>query len=1407
MNLKRAFSAVCAAAVLVSATLSDLPMQFSAYSHAYAAESLFGYSFDKSPISMTVKTKDDGSLECEYVVIFPVDGVTSGVTTVSELRGLYSGLTVSGFSFENSTVDGLTANDVHTSISILSGTDSGSYDGWYAVTDEDTLYFDDMPADNDDKVVQNLAYHIYLDSETISGLGMKTGDVLIINKSGSSDEDKESYYTHTEPGKPMQMTVTEPTWENASGRSCAYSSDFDIPGVTKGTTTVGELKKLYKGIKVEGYEFKGSTVKGMTAADLVPTIAIMTGDSWSWNAVYNTTTMNFSEALANVPDSDVVQSIAFSVSVQDDSFDKLGLKIGDSFVVNPTSELAQFVYKEPGKPLTLKVNEMTWDGGSSIVCEYSCDIEIPGVTKGTTTVGELKKLYSGIDVEGFSFRGASIDGLTEADLSPRIVFMTGSSWEWNAEFSTSMSFDVTLADIPDEDVVQYVAFSIQLNNGVIERLGLNVGDSFVINPNDYSISIEDGVITWDAEDGADHYEVCYNGGLLDNCLSNNSVGFKLAMALNGFKPGFYQLDIYAVYSDGTRKLLGSVEYEYGSESDVTENTFTCADNADGTVTITGGNIVTPRLEIPAEIEGKKVTAIGNMAFFTNGIITDLVIPEGVKSLDWYCFNTCLNLESVSLPDSLEFIDSWAFERCYNLKTINVPKNVRQINGGAFAQNDSLRSITCDSENRYYTSVNGVLFTKDMTALMAYPGGIQGGYTVPASVNHISDAAFYGAHGLDSVTILGNLDFIGFEAFAECSQLTDVAIRDGVNYVGYSAFRGCTGIKQLTVPQSVTNIGNEAFGYLDGTSKISGFSLRGYKDSAVYFYALRHDIPFICIGEASEDNKPFDRDNAKESEVETDPSKPADEAIKSITITTPFNMKDKSESGVGLDLSKATVKAKEIYDEEGIKRAEEALGMDIAANKKYNLLDLTFYNGDKDISNDYDGLVEVVIPIPKGHRDKTFYCYRLLDDGTKELIPGKQKEDSYVVYLEHFSVYAFVADDGHTCVFSEDWTNDKNGHWHECTCGKTTEVEAHTASEWITDIQPSSIENGHRYKACTVCGYILEEETITAEKTAVPVISPNGGTFVGSQKITITCATADADIYYTTDGTIPTTDSTKYTGAFPLNSSATVKAFAISATTTASDVVTAKFTKKSSSNGGSSGGSSGCSSGSSTVPSKPAVNGKEASWADIAAKISGLADKGGITINLNGNYAVPAEVMKAVADRKARVTFVIDSVKSWVIDGSQLTKTAAVDLTVIPARKLSTSVLPGVDGIQFTVSSAEIPAGIAVSFKAEHAGKFANLYKSIDGKLVFAGCAKLGSDGKVTVPGVSGKGDYAVMLDQFSDLAGDMNNDGVLNALDASAILKYSVGAENGANIQAADINGDGTVNALDAAEILKRVVS
>ena len=94
----------------------------------------------------------------------------------------------------------------------------------------------------------------------------------------------------------------------------------------------------------------------------------------------------------------------------------------------------------------------------------------------------------------------------------------------------------------------------------------------------------------------------------------------------------------------------------------------------------------------------------------------------------------------------------------------------------------------------------------------------------------------------------------------------------------------------------------------------------------------------------------------------------------------------------------------------------------------------------------------------------------------------------------------------------------------------------------------------------------------------------------------------------------------------------------------------------------------------------------------------------------------------------------------------------------------------------------------------------------NGKLVFHGCAKLGADGAAIIPGADSAGEYVVMVCEFSDMPGDINNDGVLNALDASAVLKCVVGISQGANHLMGDFNNDGTVNAIDASDILKWII-
>ena len=256
-------------------------------------------------------------------------------------------------------------------------------------------------------------------------------------------------------------------------------------------------------------------------------------------------------------------------------------------------------------------------------------------------------------------------------------------------------------------------------------------------------------------------------------------------------------------------------------------------------------------------------------------------------------------------------------------------------------------------------------------------------------------------------------------------------------------------------------------------------------------------------------------------------------------------------------------------------------------------------------------------------------------------------------------------------------------------------------------------------------------------------------------------------------------------------------------------LTIRVTKKTSGTGGS-GGSSG-SSGSSgrndaVKETNPVVNGRKMTWSDIVALLEKAPVGSEVTIHLNGLTEAPTEVIRVISKRLLKATFVVDSVKSWKTDGAKIGTPATADFTMIRTASQNHDGLRGTEGMQFTINNTNIPTDLEITFNAEQSGKFANLYRTADGRPVFTTCSKVSPDGRTLFGGVYEKGSYIAMLSEFSDVLGDMNNDGVLNAHDASAILKAAAGLAEGANPLAADVNGDGTVNALDASTILNLIV-
>ena len=188
-----------------------------------------------------------------------------------------------------------------------------------------------------------------------------------------------------------------------------------------------------------------------------------------------------------------------------------------------------------------------------------------------------------------------------------------------------------------------------------------------------------------------------------------------------------------------------------------------------------------------------VTSIGTNAFFLCYRLSNLTIPSSVTNIGGHAFDSCSGLTSVTFSNSLTSIGDFAFDGCSGLSSVTIPNSVTSIGDSAFDGCSSLTNIAVNALNPSYASSVGVLFNRNLTELIQYPGGLVGSYNVPHSVTSIGTNAFDGCSSLTSVTIPNSVTTIGGHAFNGCSSLTNVAIPGSVTIIGDGAFEGCSSL--------------------------------------------------------------------------------------------------------------------------------------------------------------------------------------------------------------------------------------------------------------------------------------------------------------------------------------------------------------------------------------------------------------------------------------------------------------------------------------------------------------------------------------------------------------------------------------------------------------------------------------
>ena len=191
-------------------------------------------------------------------------------------------------------------------------------------------------------------------------------------------------------------------------------------------------------------------------------------------------------------------------------------------------------------------------------------------------------------------------------------------------------------------------------------------------------------------------------------------------------------------------------------------------------------------------------------------IKTVVIKDGATTIEEGAFRDCKNLTSITIPASVTKIGDYAFEKCKSLASITIPASVTNTGEDVFSGCSTLARIEVDSENQNYTSLDGVLFSKDLTKIIRYPEGRPGDYTIPSNVTSIGNFAFKGCAGLTNVIIPNGVTSIGELAFSGCKNLSVVTIPDSVNDIGFYAFSNCKALSSVTLPDGLMSIKGSTF---------------------------------------------------------------------------------------------------------------------------------------------------------------------------------------------------------------------------------------------------------------------------------------------------------------------------------------------------------------------------------------------------------------------------------------------------------------------------------------------------------------------------------------------------------------------------------------------------------------------
>lgn len=386
----------------------------------------------------------------------------------------------------------------------------------------------------------------------------------------------------------------------------------------------------------------------------------------------------------------------------------------------------------------------------------------------------------------------------------------------------------------------------------------------------------------------------------------------------------YDTDYGMEWNEQSRTAVTDDMKEFREKDSIDSVVYTIRDDGSAMITSYSAKFwydpdpnFTVELNIPSEIDGHPVTAIGDGALCESATkISGITLPPTIKEIGNRAID-CRYLKYLNLNDGLEVIKDAAINCGDILETLVIPDSVKYIGSEAIC-GEALKNITMPQNLEYMgkrilygtaydadpaNRVDGIQYhgqyliagirigyaeldssdpsaptlnrqiheweavgdieIREGTTLMGVDAFKMSNITsvkIPSTLRSISKLGFYWCKNLNNVVIPGTVKEIGDNAFSWCESLSNLTISEGVEHIGQAAFFRCNSLNEVTIPKSVTQIDMHAFGwdYVDDYDvRNENLVIKCYSGTAAEQYA--RDNGFTCIlldtGETIEKGEP------------------------------------------------------------------------------------------------------------------------------------------------------------------------------------------------------------------------------------------------------------------------------------------------------------------------------------------------------------------------------------------------------------------------------------------------------------------------------------------------------------------------------------------------------------------------